>query len=239
MGTDRQPPPFCGCKRRLNRHHTWRARFRGTPQPSATHRRAAGRPGCATPQSTCQKRQRSISQLHRTGPAAGGRQCHRPHYATGVAAQNPANPFATPAPATATWTQRPPTANGGHFGFLRTNKFLTGVAIAIFSIALISPTRNQSQRKVPLRAEWVIRQRVAQFLNSRSAGKHNYLWIDDTPYYGAWKDNKRNGQGTMTWPDGATYTGAWTDGKRNGQGTMTFPNGTKRTEEWANGQRVK
>jgi len=79
-----------------------------------------------------------------------------------------------------------------------------------------------------------MRQRVAQFLNSRSAGKHNYLWIDDTPYYGAWKDNKRNGQGTWTSPDGYKYVGEF-----NGQGTMTFPNGTKRTEEWANGQRVK
>ena len=47
----------------------------------------------------------------------------------------------------------------------------------------------------------------------------------DRSYTGEFKDDMRNGQGTLTAPDGETYSGAWLDDKRNGQGTITYSDG--------------
>ena len=40
-------------------------------------------------------------------------------------------------------------------------------------------------------------------------------------YIGEWKDNQKNGQGTMTYQNGNKYVGEWKDNQMNGQGTMT------------------
>ena len=113
------------------------------------------------------------------------------------------------------------------FAFSRTNKLVAGVAIialAMFSVALLSPARTR----------WAIRQRVAQFVTSRSAGEHIYLWPDDTLYDGGWQDNKRNGEGTLTLPAGIKYVGAFKADLFNGQGTITYADGTTYTGAWMN-----
>ena len=41
-------------------------------------------------------------------------------------------------------------------------------------------------------------------------------------YVGAWKNGKRNGQGTYTFASGNKYVGDYQDDKRNGQGITTI-----------------
>lgn len=55
-------------------------------------------------------------------------------------------------------------------------------------------------------------------------------------YAGEWKDDKRNGQGTMAYPNGATYVGEWKDNKYNGQGTFTSPDGRILKGRFNNGE---
>ena len=40
------------------------------------------------------------------------------------------------------------------------------------------------------------------------------MYANGIQYTGAWKDDKRHGQGTQTYFDGTTYTGEWQDGAR-------------------------
>jgi hypothetical protein len=65
----------------------------------------------------------------------------------------------------------------------------------------------------------------------------SYAWADGRKYIGEWKDDKRNGKGTMTWADGDKYYGEFKDGYRHGQGTYTFANGAKYAGEWKDGKR--
>jgi hypothetical protein len=46
-------------------------------------------------------------------------------------------------------------------------------------------------------------------------------------YVGAWKNGKRNGQGTYTYAEGDKYVGEYKDGKQHGQGTYTWVSGSK------------
>jgi len=46
-------------------------------------------------------------------------------------------------------------------------------------------------------------------------------------YVGAWKNGKRNGQGTYTYASGNKYVGEFEDGKRQGQGTFTWVSGDR------------
>jgi hypothetical protein len=48
-----------------------------------------------------------------------------------------------------------------------------------------------------------------------------YSYPDGSRYVGEFRDNKRNGQGTLTFANGDKYVGEWSDGKENGQGTYT------------------
>jgi serine/threonine protein kinase len=139
----------------------------------------------------------------------------------------PLPPPQPPSPPRPDWVRRLQAALGGLFAFLRTNKLAAGFAIitvAMFSVALLSPARTR----------WAIRQRVAQFVTSRSAGEHIYLWPDGTLYDGGWQDNKRNGEGTLTLPAGIKYVGAFKADLFNGQGTITYADGTTYTGAWMN-----
>ena len=42
----------------------------------------------------------------------------------------------------------------------------------------------------------------------------------------------------MTWANGDKYVGEFRDDLRNGQGTMTWANGDKYVGNWENGQRT-
>ena len=142
----------------------------------------------------------------------------------------PLPPPQPPSPPPPDWVRRLQAALGGFFAFLRTNKLAAGFAIitvAMVSVALLSPARTR----------WAIRQRVAQFVTSRSAGEHIYLWPDGTLYDGGWQDNKRNGEGTLTLPAGIKYVGAFKDDLFNGQGTITYADGTTYTGAWRDSRR--
>ena len=55
-------------------------------------------------------------------------------------------------------------------------------------------------------------------------------------YVGEYKDDKRNGHGTLTFADGDKYVGEWKDNNYHGQGTYTFADGDKRSGLWINGE---
>ena len=63
------------------------------------------------------------------------------------------------------------------------------------------------------------------------------MWYaNGTTYIGAWKDDKRNGLGTLKYADGTTYYGEWKDDMWHGLGTLTLPDGS--THNLKGGKRV-
>ena len=44
-------------------------------------------------------------------------------------------------------------------------------------------------------------------------------------YDGEWKDNKKNGRGTLRYSDGDVYDGEFKDGLKHGRGTFRYANG--------------
>src|SRR5215472_6517344 len=65
----------------------------------------------------------------------------------------------------------------------------------------------------------------------------DYGYPDGSRYVGEFRDNKKNGQGTLTFANGDKYVGAWSDGKENGQGTYTFSDGDKYVGDWRDSKR--
>jgi hypothetical protein len=61
-----------------------------------------------------------------------------------------------------------------------------------------------------------------------------YTYDDWSKYVGAFKDDKRHGEGTMTYPDGQTYRGGFKYDRRDGPGVYTSPNGSKWTGAFKN-----
>ena len=62
--------------------------------------------------------------------------------------------------------------------------------------------------------------------------KHDYA--NGCTYDGAWRANRRHGQGTFKWPSGTTYTGEFRNDRRHGHGKIIYADGTKYTGEWRN-----
>ena len=56
-------------------------------------------------------------------------------------------------------------------------------------------------------------------------------------YFGEFKDDKPNGQGTEIYPNGAKYVGEWSDGFFNGEGTYSYTNGAKYVGKWKDDRR--
>ena len=50
-------------------------------------------------------------------------------------------------------------------------------------------------------------------------------YSDGSTYVGQFRDNQRNGQGTLTTVSGNVYVGEFRDNLANGQGTLTYTNG--------------
>ena len=51
-------------------------------------------------------------------------------------------------------------------------------------------------------------------------------------YEGGFKDDLRNGFGTMRYTEGGVYTGQWLNRERHGAGKMVYPNGDVFEGEW-------
>ncbi len=55
-------------------------------------------------------------------------------------------------------------------------------------------------------------------------------------YFGEFKNQSFNGQGTLIYVDGHKYVGKWKDDKMHGQGTLTYADGTVKEGIWKSGE---
>ncbi len=53
-------------------------------------------------------------------------------------------------------------------------------------------------------------------------------------YWGDWKNNKKEGQGSFVWQDGKKFVGTFRNGKREGPGVIYFPSGFRMEGTWKN-----
>lgn len=58
-------------------------------------------------------------------------------------------------------------------------------------------------------------------------------------FLGAWKDDDRNGEGTLTYAHGDKYEGNFDKGKREGRGKYTFHGGSTKIGIYKNDVRIK
>ena len=68
---------------------------------------------------------------------------------------------------------------------------------------------------------------VGAFKDNKRHGQGTFTYADGEKYVGAFKDAKFHGQGTLTDADGNKYVGAFKDDKFHGQGTLTAADGNK------------
>ena len=68
--------------------------------------------------------------------------------------------------------------------------------------------------------------RSGAFRDDKRNGRGTLTLADGSKYEGEFRDDKRTGRGSLTFQDGAKYVGEFRDGKFNGRGTYTFPSGT-------------
>ena len=73
---------------------------------------------------------------------------------------------------------------------------------------------------------------LGQWKDDKKNGQGTLTYASGDRYVGQFKDDKINGQGTYTWGDGTQwkgqkYVGQFKDNKRNGQGTYTYADGEK------------
>ena len=58
-------------------------------------------------------------------------------------------------------------------------------------------------------------------------------------YVGEWKNDKKDGQGTMFYGHGDKYVGEWKNGAKHGQGILTFHTGEYVEQLWKDGLFLK
>lgn len=58
--------------------------------------------------------------------------------------------------------------------------------------------------------------------NNKKHGEGVYKWADGSVYSGSWKRDLHDGYGKMVWPDGSKYKGDWRKGKQHGNGSYTY-----------------
>jgi hypothetical protein len=82
---------------------------------------------------------------------------------------------------------------------------------------------------------------VGYFKNDAMYGLGTMTWSNGTIYTGEWRDNQRNGPGTLrVFEDGVftkEYIGNWENDKKNGSGTMKWSDGDSYTGEWRDNNR--
>ena len=76
-----------------------------------------------------------------------------------------------------------------------------------------------------------------EFKEDKPNGQGTKIYSNGAKYVGEFKDGKIHGQGTFTASDGRQYVGEWKDDKQHGQGTFTGADGiVKKKGIWKNGK---
>ena len=78
---------------------------------------------------------------------------------------------------------------------------------------------------------------VGAWKNGKRNGQGTYTYASGSKYVGGYKDDKKHGQGTYTYPDGGKHVGGYKDGKEHGQGVEVYPSGNKYVGEFEDGKR--
>ena len=76
-------------------------------------------------------------------------------------------------------------------------------------------------------------------VDGKASGRGRQVWRNshgEYVYEGAFREGKKNGQGTMTYSDGSHYVGDWLDNKRHGMGTSSYPSGGRYGGMWEAGR---
>jgi hypothetical protein len=61
--------------------------------------------------------------------------------------------------------------------------------------------------------------------------------VNGQVYVGEFRDDKRNGKGTLTFSNGERYVGEWKNGLKSGEGTFFAADGSrKQSGDWENDQ---
>ena len=78
---------------------------------------------------------------------------------------------------------------------------------------------------------------IGEIKDGQKTGKAlMFFYVDKSSYDGFYKDDKRNGQGTLTFLNGSIYEGSWKDDLANGTGVIRFNNGDVYEGEWIDGE---
>ena len=74
---------------------------------------------------------------------------------------------------------------------------------------------------------------IGEIMDGQKTGKAlMFFYVDKSSYDGFYKNDKRNGQGTLTFLNGSIYEGSWKDDLANGVGVIRFNNGDVYEGEW-------
>ena len=73
------------------------------------------------------------------------------------------------------------------------------------------------------------------FVGDKFEGSGNFSEQKYKYYIGEWKDNLRNGKGTLCYKDGLKYQGDFINNKFEGKGKYIYEDGNYYIGEWKNG----
>ena len=79
---------------------------------------------------------------------------------------------------------------------------------------------------------------TGEWKNDLKNGKGTMVWDDKSKYEGDWKDGMRHGKGTFYYTNGDKYVGDWKDDVQDGKGIYYFQNGERYEGDYANGERT-
>jgi hypothetical protein len=71
-----------------------------------------------------------------------------------------------------------------------------------------------------------------QWKDNKRDGEGTMVFANGDKYDGKWKDDKMNGEGIGIYKSGGEYNGDWKDDKRHGRGKYTYKNGVEYNGEW-------
>ncbi|WP_435141533.1 trypsin-like peptidase domain-containing protein [Pseudopelagicola sp. nBUS_19] len=85
-------------------------------------------------------------------------------------------------------------------------------------------------------SKWAGDKYFGEWKDNQPDGQGTYIYSDGAKYTGQYRGGKRHGQGTYKYADGAKYVGKYIEGKRNGRGVYDYADGAKYVGDWKNNQ---